>query len=354
MNWIALILALFAQAERPPGSAVAELFEMGLQAELIERFLPQARAGGALEGDAAACALVARALFDAGREDEALALLDDAPVAKTERVPLELERARFAIARDELERARSLLQAPQGSPTPVRYPELPDAWLLLARVFARSDRLDTAAPLLQRFLELSPLHPEASSAWHLLARAALTRGDGATAGEYLERARFLTDWHATLKIRRLQAREHPDDPLPVFGIGLAWMRVERWNEAAQAFDTLLARFPDHCPAWFQLGEAHRLAGRTDLALGAYARGIACDPADLRPLANRGLLLASLGRTDDARVDLESVADRAEPTDSDFAPVYLSLARLLRAAAEDEPRVQQLYARYRALGGTEEL
>ena len=351
--WLALLL-VWLQAPAPPAVQVAELYELGLQAELIERFLPEVREGGALEGDAASCALVARALYDAGREDEALELLDAAPVPKTARVPLELERARFALLRDDLDRARGLLQAPTGSAAPVRHPEQPEAWLLLARVFARSDRLDSAAQLARAFLDLAPLHPEAGSACHLLAQDALARGDGDSATQFLERAKFLTDWHATMRIRRLQAREHPDDPLPVYGLGLGWMRVERWDEAAATFEALVARFPDHCQAWFQLAEAHRLAGRLDPALETYARGIACDPNDLRPLANRGLLLASLGRHADARLDLESVVDRADPTDADFAPVLIALARLLREAGEHETRVAELYARYRSLGGDEEL
>ncbi len=347
-----------ASPEAPAAVVLAELYELGLQAELIARFASEAKPGGQLAGDPASLALLVRVLFDAGRDEQARALLANPPLdlptgGRAENTLLILEQARLALTEDDLDLARGLLQAPRGSELPVLYPEQPDAWLLLAKVFARADRLDAAATLAERFLQMAPLHPEAGSAWHLRALDALARGEGPAAEGFLERMRFLNDWHQTVRARRLQIRESPDDPLPIYGLGLAFMRVESWNTAAASFDRLLARFPDYCPGWFQLGEAHRLAGRNDLALGAYSRGADCDPEDLRPLANRGLLLLSSGQAERARRDLEVVAAKAPDDDPDFAPVYLALARELLSDG-DELRARDLHARYRALGGSEDL
>lgn len=341
-----------------PAATLAELYELGLQAELIARFGAEAKPGGALAGDPAALAILVRTLFDAGREEQARALLADPPLdrpdgTRADDTALILEQARIALAEDDLDGARGLLQAPRGSEQPVLHPEHPDAWLLLAKVFARVDRLDAAARLAERFLQLAPLHPEAGSAWHLRALFALSSSDGETAQSHLERMRFMNDWHLTVRARRLQVRESPDDPLPIFGLGLAFMRVESWNTAASYFDQLLGRFPDYCAAWFQLGEARRLAGRVDLSLEAYGSGIDCDPEDLRPVANRGLLLLAEGRAEEARRDLETVAAKAPDDDPTYAPVYLALARELMSEGE-ELRARDLHARYRALGGPEEL
>ncbi|MEO0653144.1 MAG: tetratricopeptide repeat protein, partial [Planctomycetota bacterium] len=296
---------------------------------------------------------VARALFDAGFEAEADRLLAQSQPSAASAVLVELEVARLAVARDELDRARTLLQAPAGSPQPVKRPKQPDAWLLLARVYAREGRLDLSAQLAKRMLELSPLHPEAASAWHLLSRDAVERRESELAQQYLERAEFLRDWHDVMRARRLQIRLTPEDPLPRLGLALGWMKVERWSEAESVLTGLVARFPDYCRAYFQLGEARRLSGDPRGAIEAYEVGQQCDPQDMRLTLNRALLLREIGRVDEALVELQRVVASPAGEDPLFLGAHLELARALRGAERIE-EADAAYARYRALGGTEAL
>ena len=81
--------------------------------------------------------MTARALFESGREAEAEQLLAARGSATDPDGWLLVERARFALARDELDAVESLLALPAGSVPPVVHPERPETWLFLARARAR-------------------------------------------------------------------------------------------------------------------------------------------------------------------------------------------------------------------------
>jgi tetratricopeptide (TPR) repeat protein len=129
------------------------------------------------------------------------------------------------------------------------------------------------------------------------------------------------------------------------------MRVERYAEAEAEFAAALERDPKLEGACFQMGEARRLSGDPAGALQAYERGLALAPEDLELRSNRGLLRLSLGQPEGA-LDLEFVVAQPTSNKAAFAPVFLGLARHLRAS--DPARAAELHARYAALGGQEPL
>ncbi|MHC4262592.1 MAG: tetratricopeptide repeat protein [Planctomycetota bacterium] len=327
--------------------------ELGLQAEVLELGRPLVAPGGLLSSDGQAVATVARALFAAGLESDADELLDTAQVTPDTRPLIDLERARIALERDQLDLARSLLQSDAGSESPVKHPLYPDSWLLLARVYARGGRLDLAGQLARKMLDLDPLHAEAASAWHLLSRDAVRRRDGAAASECLERAEFMRNWHDVMRARRLQIRLAPADPLPRLGLALGWMQVDRWSRAEATLEELLTVAPDYCRAYFHLGEARRLAGDTDGAVAAYDLGLECNPTDLRLTMNRGLLRLVRGDVEAGIADLVRVVESEQAGDPLFLSAHLELARAFRAKG-DEARSQAAYDRYVELGGQEPL
>jgi tetratricopeptide (TPR) repeat protein len=343
--------------DRPtPAALLADLLarlELGLQAEVIEFGLPLVRRGGPLADDGQAIAAVARALFASGAEVEADALLAEAAPTPETAALVTIEQARIALERDDLDAAQRLLQAAPGSRQPVLFPDAPDAWLLLARVHARRGRLDAAAGLARRVLEMAPLHPEAASAWHLLSRDAVARQDAEAAAACLERADFLRRWHDVMRARRLQIRLTPQDPLPRLGLALGWLQVERYGEARAVLEQLAADHPDFCRAYLHLGEACRLSGDPTAASAAYSRGLECDPTDLRLLHNRGLLAAAGGRLEDGLADLRRIVESERAEEPEFLESHLAYARLLAESGADEVSAAA-YERYRSLGGTGSL
>lgn len=333
---------------------ITERYELGLLGDCLDLGEASVAKGGLLEGRGEALAIVARALFAAGREADAQALLNDSEPTEATAAWVALEKARLWLELDELDRARTALQAPRGSEQPVRHPELADSYLLLARVYSRSGRLDLGAQLARTFLERDPLSPESPSAWHLLSRDAAQRGDGQSAGQFLAKSRELKQWHEIYKARRLQRRMNPEDPLPWYGIGLAWLQVEQWQRGAAELRALLAAHPDFGRAWFPLGEALRNAGDSQGALAAYGSAIEADGSDPKPRLNRGLLYLQLDDVDRARADLEPLLGTDAAQDPTFASLHLALARAWQRAGEPDELVQSAYAKYRELGGTEAL
>ncbi len=337
-----------------------ELAELDLAAELVPQGRELVGATGILAHSGEARGIVARALFDAGAEEEALALLDPALVAESERPWLAVQRARLLLERDDLAGAAALLRAEPGAKLPVRHPELAEAWILLARVEARSAAPGDSAALVRTarlargFLERAPLHPEAGVAWHLLAEEALARRDGPAAASHLEKEREIDGWHEVLYVRRLQVRRNPDEPLPRLGLGQAWMQVSAFDRAREVFLELVRRQPGFARGWFHLGEALRLSNELDRAHEAYARALEIDSSLHMARYNRALVDLMRARPDEARRELEFLAGvEAAAGDPKFAGIFLHLARLDQANGAKE-RAAARYARYRELGGSEPL
>lgn len=339
-----------------------ELLEIDLGHIVAEQGPAALAADPALAGDGEALGLVARALYDAGREDESRALLDAArPRAGTESW-IALERARQMLERDELRevvellKARPAEQAASGEVRdPVRYPEAALCWLYVGRALNRAGRGSDSRPFLLRFTELAPLARETPSAWHMLAIEAFSRREVELAESYQQRGRELALWHTFYKTRRIQARESPGDPLPHVGLARLWLQFNR-NERAQTELELalgLGLGQDSAETWALLAETRRKLGLEAEALAAYDQALELDPEQLLVRTNRALLHKSAGRSALARADLELVVESDDGSDPRIAVAYLMLARLVLAAG-DEQAAKELYRTYVDRGGSEPL
>ncbi|MFT5289404.1 MAG: tetratricopeptide (TPR) repeat protein [Planctomycetota bacterium] len=334
-------------------SPLRELLELDLPAQAVELFGKRVAPGGDLflRGDARA--LVARALFALGRKGAAQELVrGDEPGLKNERA-LVVARAWLAMEQDQLDLAlRELLRSENGRTVP-RYPNDGDATILLARVFTRrGDFLSAEAPA-SRFLARFRLHAETHTALHILGQAAVERGDPDRARELFRQRDAARQWQELYRVRRLQARRAPEDPLPRLGLALLWMEIEEWLRAQTVLEDLLQKWPREGSAWFHLAECRRTLGSASLALMAYERAIALEPKHAPAIANRALLLISLGRLREAQEALEKLLGSAAGADPNFAPAQLALARLL-VESEGEEAAAARYAIYLELGGREPL
>lgn len=357
---IALLFAL-AQATAPgapvPGAEERlarwrEDLALDLAAVVVRDGRAQVSAGGALASDGRLVAVVARALHATGKDDEALALLGASAPSPQTSAWVAVELAWLALERDELDAALRAL-AGTGPQDPLRHPDVPDAWLIAGRALARKGRLADAAPYLQRFLELAPLASDAPSAWHQLAQAMIAKGDAAQAQTYFERARASSTWQGYWRARSLQVREHPEDPLPLLGMGQLLLEASDHARAQALLSTLVQRFPDYAQGWLHLGEAERKRDALDLALRAYTRALELDPGLALARFNRAVIEAKRERPSDARADLEVLVASPSGSDPRFIEAHLMLARIHTGAGELDAAAER-YRRYVELGGKEPL
>lgn len=361
-HWLLAAASLFAFQDAPDPEAAAtiaawrEALELDLPAEVLGPGPDRVGAGGDLATEGEALALVARALFGAGRDEEGERLLATARPDPDTLVFVELERARRALDEDELDAVvRTLLRenASGSLEEAVRFPERAEAWLLLGQAYARSGAAERAAPCLARAVDLEPLGEGAYSALHMLSQFALRAGDGASASAFIERAQKVGQWRAYYRVRRLQVREQPDEPLPRLGLAQLWMQVGQFERAHGVLSELLERFPDDASGWFHMGETERARERVAEADRAYSRALELDAEHMLARYNRAVLRLVMGQTGAARADFELLVEGPHAEEPRVRDAHLGLARILAAQGEEDA-ADLRYARYRALGGEEPL
>lgn len=333
-----------------------EEVELGLWSAVIEAGFPLVRFGGALERDAEAAALVARALHARGRGAEAEPLLAPERYPEPERGWTEIERARAALEHDELDAVYSILTSasgPEGRSVQIKHANYPETWLLVARAYARAGEAGKAGKLAQRFTELEPLHTDVGIAWHLLSEAARARGDQPGAERYAAIEHEARAWRAYLDARRRQVRAQPQEPLPRLGLASCWLQVRDYPRARTVLEELVALAPEFCRGWFHLGEARRLGGDANGAREAWTRALECDPNDAKSRYNRGQLAWLALDWAAAEADLLPLLATPSAEDAKFAGVHLFAARNALRKGESKA-AEDAYAKYKALGGTEPL
>lgn len=326
-----------------------EALELDLAPRVIDEAQVLLAPGAPAAADGELLALFARATFAIGNEQTALTLCERKASDAEGALALKLARARFEIERDELASALELVASIDSSGDE-RHPE---RLLLLGRALVRSARGAEARAPLERFVALAPLDVEAPAALHMLAQLALERRDLQAAAELRERARQSSLWQSYFKTRRLQVREHPDDPLPRLGLCELWLAGGALERARAALSELTALFPDFARGWSLSGDVERAQGRLDAARGAYARALALDAELPEARVGRARLAWAEKRLADARGDLEwLVASRFE-RDERFLPAHLELARVLAELGLADAAAAR-YAIYRERGGRETL
>ncbi|QDU84290.1 Tetratricopeptide repeat protein [Planctomycetes bacterium Pla163] len=342
--------ALELQMERATRLAeLASLLDLGLVSDALELGLPLVAAGpppGPLVDDGRAIALVARALDDAGRGDEARDLLIAANVIPATGPWIELEWARLDLVQDELDSALRRLVREDGT---LRLPDFPQAWMLTGRALARRGSLGAAARYLNGYLERAPYAPDTVSALHILHLEALQRRDAEAATALLAESERRRRAFELIRARSLQVRANPKDALPRYGLGLAYLELGDTRAATAALEELVELQPDFARAYFQLGEARRLSGDREGAVLAFGEGLARDPDDHKCRLNRGLVLGQLARYDEALTDLEFLLRSDVAGTAEYAGIYLGLARVYDRTERPEA-ADQAYAKYRELGG----
>ncbi len=381
---IAALLLCLAQGAAPAAlPAAPEWFERWsdeLELDLARNVLQEGRAlvepGEALASDGRACALVARALFDGGDTEAARALLERPSIGLEHADFVALERARQHIELDELEPALKLLgQDPRQpaaeavkAPAPPAQHELAASWFLVGQAFARAGQGARAASYLEHFVKVAPLDASTPRAWHLLSQEAFARGDAARGTQALERAEQIARWRAFLRVRKLQVREQPDEPLPRLGLALVYMEAQQFEPARAVLEELTRRRPSYADGWYHLAECQRKLGERQLAdrkqkvvpaqaflsaEASYTRALELDQKLDLARYNRAIIYLLTQRAALAAPELQSLVEGKSADDPKLLGAHLALARCLRDLGQEQA-AQARHARYVALGGKEPL
>jgi predicted Zn-dependent protease len=77
-----------------------------------------------------------------------------------------------------------------------------------------------------------------------------------------------------IEIFAAMVKEQPDDAMIWYGLASEYVKIEKWNEAADALRQVLRVNPDYTAAYQMLGTALINAGQKDEALSAWTQGIA--------------------------------------------------------------------------------
>jgi tetratricopeptide (TPR) repeat protein len=85
-----------------------------------------------------------------------------------------------------------------------------------------------------------------------------------------------------------------------FSKGKVLVKLERYDEAIEAFDLAIKYKPDFAKAYYNKGNTlSRYLNRYQEAIDAFDLAIKYDPDDVEAYYNKGLALKSLGRTAEA-------------------------------------------------------
>ena len=68
-------------------------------------------------------------------------------------------------------------------------------------------------------------------------------------------------------------KQQPDDAMIWYGLASEYVKIERWNEAADALRNVLRINPDYTAAYQMLGTALMNAGHREEAISVWTRGI---------------------------------------------------------------------------------
>ena len=295
------------------------------------------------EADPKSLALAARAAYASGLRDRAerwLKLSEEPPI-KLEIARQHLEEDRLLAAMDLLFEERKLLV--------LRYKDSADGYMLSARALTRYGNREGARPILEEMVKRFPHDDEVPAALHLLSQDAIARGELEAARELRIKANTSARWRSFFDARRRQAIEHPNDPLPRFGVAALWMEAGEAQRARDVLDQLLLKAPKFARGHALRGDASRALGELDESLRSWSSALELDPNLHAARLNRSILWGARERWAEARADLELLVDLEEALSGPLIRAHLELSKALKALGDDEG-ASSARAKYELLTG----
>ena len=175
-----------------------------------------------------------------------------------------------------------------------------------AVTFHRSGEIEKAEAGYRTVLEIDPKHPDAL---HLMGIIASQQGNYETAVRLINQA----------------IQQFPDSDIYYNNMGNALARLNRIDEAIDAYMEALRINPDSVDAINNLATNLKESGRADEALGYFKRALAINPDAVEVYNNMGNALTDLGQVEEA-VDCFQKAITLKP---DYAIAYNNMGTALK-------------------------
>jgi tetratricopeptide (TPR) repeat protein len=147
-----------------------------------------------------------------------------------------------------------------------------------------------AAEAIACFERANAIHDRATH-WNSLGRAHLVAGDHAAAMAAFSKARSMD----------------PGDPMPWYNMTVCMREQGKGEVVFDELKSMLARFPDHAGAHYDLGCHYEDRGEKDKALGEFERAVTINPHHVHRRLNLIRVLCELQRFPDALPHLEFLA-----------------------------------------------
>ena len=119
------------------------------------------------------------------------------------------------------------------------------------------------------------------------------------------------DWGTAVKQYRQVLKLAPAHRESLYRLGVCLSHLKKYPEAVRAWEEYVEATGGSAGAYSNLGFCHELAGQIDGAEAAYRQGIERDPRNVPCRTNYGLMLARVGRTAEAAMQLQAVLSEAE-------------------------------------------
>jgi tetratricopeptide (TPR) repeat protein len=131
----------------------------------------------------------------------------------------------------------------------------------------------------------------------------------------------------------------PQNKSALYRLGVCLSHLKKYPDAVATWKKYIEATGGDAGAYSNLGFCHELAGQIDQAEQAYRQGIEKDDKNVPCRTNYGLMLARLGRTSEATIQLQTVLNEAE--------VHYNLGSVLESQGRREAARQE-YQRALAL------
>jgi predicted Zn-dependent protease len=167
-------------------------------------------------------------------------------------------------------------------------------------------------------------------------RQALKRDPGLASARLglAEELRKAHQCDAAVEVIAPYLREHPDDPAGYLTAGRIDLEQGRSASARQRFQQALALDARNVPALREMAELSLREGDNDTALGLLDRAVTLDPFEISTRHSRSIVLARLGKTEEARTEQA----RASQLRAEQDALLAAQARLVTSPRDLESRL----------------